>query len=118
MARVARLLPVDALVAARINPDVVRSYDIRGCVGRQLGLEDAHTLGLAHAAVARSRGKRHIAVCRDGRLTSPELESALVTGLVEGGMQVRSADAAGLERLQRALMGQLARSGIQCRASL
>lgn len=66
----------------------MRSYDLRGCVGRQLSLNDAHALGLAYAAVAHSQRARRIAVCRDGRLTSPELESALVTGLVEGGMQV------------------------------
>ena len=72
-----------------INPAVVRAYDIRGRVGAQLGQADAHALGLAYAGMARSRGKRSIAVCRDGRLTSPALESALVSGLVAGGMDVR-----------------------------
>jgi phosphomannomutase len=75
--------------SARINPAVVRSYDIRGCVGRQLSLNDARTLGFAYASVARSQHKRHIAVGRDGRLSSPELEDVLIEGLVAGGMQVR-----------------------------
>ena len=73
----------------RINPEIVRAYDIRGCVGRQLSLYDAHALGLAYATVAGAQHKRHIAVSRDGRLTSPELESALLQGLLAGGMQVR-----------------------------
>jgi phosphomannomutase len=71
-----------------INPDIVRSYDIRGRVGQQLGSGDAHALGLAFAAAATRRGFLEIAVCRDGRLSSPELEDALVEGLLAGGMHV------------------------------
>lgn len=84
-----RLLPVSGVDSTRVNPAIVRSYDIRGCVGRQLSLNDAHLLGLSYASVARSQRKRHIAVSRDGRLTSPELERALIEALVAGGMQVR-----------------------------
>ncbi|HEV7447889.1 MAG TPA: phosphomannomutase/phosphoglucomutase [Steroidobacteraceae bacterium] len=71
-----------------INPDIVRSYDIRGRVGQQLGPGDAHALGLAFAAAAASRGFLEIAVCRDGRLSSPDLEDALLDGLLAGGMHV------------------------------
>jgi len=74
--------------AARINPAIVRSYDIRGRVGEQLGEGDANALGLAFATVARNRGLRRIAVCRDGRLSSPALERALIKGLLAGGMHV------------------------------
>lgn len=73
---------------AHINPEAVRSYDLRGVVGRQLGLGDARQLGLAYAAWVRARGLRRIAVGRDGRLSSPDLERALVEGLVAGGMLV------------------------------
>jgi phosphomannomutase len=73
---------------AYINPEAVRSYDLRGVVGRQLGLGDARQLGLAYAAWVRARGLRRIAVGRDGRLSSPDLERALVEGLVAGGMLV------------------------------
>jgi phosphomannomutase len=71
-----------------INPDIVRSYDIRGRVGQQLGTSDAHALGLAFASAAASRGFLDIAVCRDGRLSSPDLEDALLEGLLAGGMHV------------------------------
>ena len=73
---------------ARINPEAVRSYDLRGVVGRQLDLGDARQLGLAYAGWMRARGLRRIAVGRDGRLSSPELERALIEGLVAGGMLV------------------------------
>jgi phosphomannomutase len=82
-----RWLGVDS-VSARINPAIVRSYDLRGAVGRQLGLDDARELGLAYATVARREGRSRIAVGRDGRLSSPALEEALVEGLVAGGMHV------------------------------
>ena len=73
---------------SRINPAIVRSYDLRGAVGRQLGLGDARELGLAYATWARRRHRWRIVVGRDGRLSSPELEGALVDGLVAGGMHV------------------------------
>lgn len=74
--------------AARINPEAVRSYDLRGVVGRQLDLGDARQLGLAYASWVRALGLRRIAVGRDGRLSSPDLERALIEGLVAGGMLV------------------------------
>jgi phosphomannomutase len=85
-----RLPRVSVIDSTCVNPAIVRSYDIRGCVGRGLSLNDAHRLGLSYASVARSQRKRHIAVSRDGRLTSPELERTLIEALVAGGMQVRS----------------------------
>jgi phosphomannomutase len=79
------LLNVRAQASSSINPDVVRSYDIRGVVGEQLTTRDAYALGLAYASAAAARGKRRIAVCRDGRLSSAVLEHALVEGLLQGG---------------------------------
>jgi phosphomannomutase len=72
-----------------INPAAVRSYDLRGVVGRELGSEDARALGLAYAAVAREQNRHVIAVGRDGRCTSLQLERALIEGLIGGGMRVR-----------------------------
>jgi phosphomannomutase len=83
-----RLVSMHAIVQPGINPAIVRSYDLRGCVGRQLGLSDAYTLGLAYASFAHSQRRQRIGVCRDGRLSSPELEAALIDGLVAGGMRV------------------------------
>jgi phosphomannomutase len=74
--------------AVRINPEAIRSWDLRGVVGRQLDRGDARQLGLAYAAWVRARGLRRIAVGRDGRLSSPDLECALIEGLVDGGMLV------------------------------
>jgi phosphomannomutase len=72
----------------RFNLASVRSFDIRGRVGRDLDAADARLLGGAYAAQAHERGLSRIGVGRDGRLTSPEMEAALVEGMVEGGLKV------------------------------
>jgi phosphomannomutase len=77
------------LTRPRVKASAVRAYDIRGVYDRDLGVPDARALGLSYATVARSRGLCNIAVSRDGRLSSPELEEALISGLADGGMRVR-----------------------------
>jgi phosphomannomutase len=77
-----------AIAADNINPAIVRSYDIRGHVGLELTERDAHALGLAFATSARDRGLHNVAVCRDGRLSSPALQRVLVQGLLAGGLSV------------------------------
>jgi phosphomannomutase len=72
----------------RFDPTILREYDIRGIVGTTLFVADARALGRVFAqAVAESGGKR-VAVGYDGRLTSPEIEAALVEGLAEEGADV------------------------------
>ncbi|MBE7217968.1 MAG: phosphomannomutase/phosphoglucomutase [Caulobacteraceae bacterium] len=71
-----------------MRTEAVRAFDIRGVVGRDLDAEDARLLGGAYAEEAYARGLSRIAVARDGRLSSPELEAALVEGLAAGGLEV------------------------------
>ncbi len=75
----------------RFDPAILREYDIRGIVGSNLSAADARALGRAFAATLAEKGTgRRVAVGYDGRLTSPELEAALVEGLtVEGADVVR-----------------------------
>src|SRR5437667_10837366 len=72
----------------RFDPTILREYDIRGIVGKTLFTADAHGLGRAFAATLAEAGGRRAAVGYDGRLTSPELEAALVEGLAEGGAEI------------------------------
>ena len=67
---------------------ILREYDVRGIVGETLTREDAWALGRSFGSQAADEGARRIAVGRDGRLHSPELESALVDGLMECGLEV------------------------------
>jgi phosphomannomutase len=72
----------------RFDPTILREYDIRGIVGKTLFAADAHAIGRAFAATLADAGKHRVAVGYDGRLTSPELEAALVEGLAQGGAEV------------------------------
>src|SRR4051795_4768080 len=70
------------------DPTILREYDIRGIVGTTLFPADAYALGRVFAQILAEAGGRRVAVGYDGRLTSPELEAALVEGLASGGADV------------------------------
>jgi phosphomannomutase len=72
----------------QFNRTILREYDVRGIVGQTLKPDDAYALGRSYAALAVSEGARKVAVGRDGRTHSPEMEDALVRGLTEGGLDV------------------------------
>ena len=72
----------------QFNRTILREYDIRGVVGSTLNPDDAYALGRSYAALAVSEGAKRIAVGRDGRTHSPQLEAALVRGLTEGGLDI------------------------------
>ena len=71
-----------------LHPSILREYDIRGTVGRTLGPADAYAVGRSFGTVLRRAGGARIAVGRDGRLSSPALEAALVDGLIAAGVDV------------------------------
>src|SRR5687768_5674981 len=72
----------------QFNRTILREYDVRGIVGSTLNADDAYALGRSYAALATSEGAKRVAVGRDGRTHSPELEAALVDGLTKGGLDV------------------------------
>jgi phosphomannomutase len=72
----------------RFDPTILREYDIRGVVGKTLSAADARAIGRAYAISLGEAGGGRVAVGYDGRLTSPELEAALVGGLVTEGADV------------------------------
>lgn len=72
----------------RFHPTILREYDIRGVVGDTLWPEDAHALGRTFATLLQRSGGQRVVVGRDGRLSSPMLEEALVDGLGARGVDV------------------------------
>jgi phosphomannomutase len=70
------------------HPSILREYDVRGIVGDTLSEADARALGRSYAALAIAEGAKRIAVGRDGRLHSPDLEAALIDGLTQSGLDV------------------------------
>ncbi|MEG3181927.1 phosphoglucomutase/phosphomannomutase PgmG [Sphingomonas sp. LT1P40] len=72
----------------RFNPTSLREYDIRGIVGQTLGEDDARAIGRGFATLLRRAGGTRVAVGRDGRLSSPSFEAALIDGLTASGCDV------------------------------
>jgi phosphomannomutase/phosphoglucomutase len=68
-----------------VPAEIFRTYDIRGVVGRSLTPALVRDIGRALGTVARERGAPTFAVCRDGRLSGPELSAALIDGLNAAG---------------------------------
>src|SRR5260370_6979625 len=75
-------------MAHHFDPTILREYDIRGIVGQTLSAADARAIGQAYAVTLGEAGGHRVAVGYDGRLTSPELEAALVDGLAMEGADV------------------------------
>ena len=67
---------------------VLREYDIRGIVGKTLNPADAFAIGRCFGSVVIRAGGKTVAVGFDGRVSSPDLEPALVDGLKASGIQV------------------------------
>ena len=72
----------------RFHPSVLREYDIRGIIGETLLSDDAYAVGRAFGTAVVRQGGTKTCVGYDGRLSSPELESAVINGLTEAGLEV------------------------------
>jgi len=72
----------------QFDPSILRAYDIRGVVGKTLNPLDMRMIGRSFATILHMQGQNQVCIGYDGRLSSPDLEKAMVQGLVEGGMVV------------------------------
>ena len=71
----------------KFNKNILRAYDIRGIVKETLNAIDAERLGNIFAS-SFNNGPKKVIVCRDGRLSSPDLVKSLKKGLLESGADV------------------------------
>ncbi|MFH1354161.1 MAG: phosphomannomutase/phosphoglucomutase [bacterium] len=67
------------------NPDIYRSYDIRGIVPGEFGFDEAYHIGRAYAVYM---GVKRVVVARDMRPSGDEIEPELIRGLTDGGINV------------------------------
>ena len=68
--------------------EIFREYDIRGIVGETLDREGAHTIGRGFGTYLNTHGGKTVVVGRDNRLSSSDLQQAVIEGLVSTGCQV------------------------------
>lgn len=76
----------------KITRAIFKMYDIRGLVGSEVNSEFAHGLGRAFVALLTKENPGKdlvIAVGRDMRQSSPEIQQALMKGMVESGADVK-----------------------------
>lgn len=70
------------------HPSILREYDIRGIVGDTLFAKDAEAVGRGFGSAVRRNGGTRVCVGYDGRISSPEMEAAVVKGLLSTGVNV------------------------------
>jgi phosphomannomutase/phosphoglucomutase len=83
-----KLAPTVVEAEVPVERSIFRAYDIRGVLGKTLTAGVARQIGRAIGSEARDRGLREIVVGRDGRLSGPELATALIEGLRSTGCDV------------------------------
>ena len=69
----------------KINPDIFKSYDIRGIYPQELNEEAAFYIGRSFVGFC---GAKKVAVGQDARVSSKALFKALATGIQAGGAEV------------------------------
>ena len=70
------------------EPNIFKAYDIRGVVDVTLTIETVEKIGKALGSYALIKKQKKICVGYDGRLSSPNLSNALITGLLSTGIDV------------------------------
>src|SRR4051812_32665224 len=83
LGRLKKIPNMEKPMSHRFNPTSLREYDIRGVVGETLGPDDAEAVGRTFGTFVRRAAGHRVAVGRDGRDSSPELEARLVEGLTK-----------------------------------
>ena len=67
---------------------VFRAYDIRGLAGDEINPGNVTLLGQALGSLVQERGGSNLVVARDARISSRELATALIDGIVASGTDV------------------------------
>ena len=78
----------DTAVTSNIPDVVFRDYDIRGLANTEITADFANRLGKGLGTVLRRNNEQTIYIGHDARLSSPELASALQSGLISCGINV------------------------------
>ena len=74
----------------QIDSSIFKAYDIRGVVDKTLTFEAARAVGQALGSLACEKNISTLCVGRDGRLSGPKLSKALIEGITDMGVNVKS----------------------------
>ena len=70
------------------NNTILREYDIRGIVNKDLNLIDAFFLGKSFATFLKRKKYKNVVIGYDGRHSSPKIHKELIKGLLSQGIDV------------------------------
>ncbi len=99
------------------DPVILREYDIRGEVGKNLSARDAFALGQGFGTFLRRKNGTRMCVGFDGRTTSPELSNELIRGLNSAGIDVENIGLGPTPMLYFAVKDRKADAGIMVTGS-
>ncbi len=100
------------------DTEVLREYDIRGIVNKNLNTNTAYTLGRTFGSIVFNKSnEKKICVGYDGRLSSPDLHDSLCQGLVDSGNSVISIGICPTPMLYYSIYNQNADAGIMVTGS-
>ena len=71
-----------------LAPAILREYDIRGVVGKNLGEDEACAIGRAFGTIVARKGGKSVCLGFDGRVSSPGFAAAVAEGLMAAGLMV------------------------------
>ncbi len=72
----------------KVNPYIFREYDIRGKVNKDLTSQVMNLIGKAYGTLVKRSGGKRVVSGRDGRHSSPQLQKALIEGIISTGIDV------------------------------
>ena len=99
------------------DPTILREYDIRGQIDKNLSEKDAQMLGKAFGTFVQNKGGKTVSVGYDGRTTSPALNEALIAGLLSTGVDVEAIGLGPTPMLYYAVKGRKTDAGIMITGS-
>ncbi len=80
--------PTPNMTKTTIDSSIFRAYDIRGIVDKSLTEDSVRLIGQAIGSECIDRGGKELVVARDGRLSGPKLQQALIEGINAAGCNV------------------------------
>ncbi|MCB1556242.1 MAG: phosphomannomutase/phosphoglucomutase [Alphaproteobacteria bacterium] len=101
----------------KLDPEILREYDIRGTVDKNFRPDDAFAVGCAFGTMIRRRGGTRACVGYDGRASSPALAEAMIAGLVATGLMVENIGLGPSPMLDFALKDRMADGGVMITGS-
>ena len=101
----------------KFDPEILREYDIRGQIGKNLSEDDAYAVGLSFGTYVRRKGGKHVCVGYDGRASSPGFARAVIGGLVATGLRVENVSLGPTPMLYFAVKDRKADGGIMITGS-